>query len=169
VRYRKLFRDHHNPPTAQTLQDDRKNLEGLLGRTRARNARLLRYRYKEGFDRLGIVLFALFALVFLLMAAFVHEPFALPAAGTPEAATIDAEIAAACADDIEEALQLLCRERILGAYRWAYYSDRLGLGENGWLFGALVAALGAAAAWPAGRWVAQGFRRPAADDAGTAG
>jgi len=136
----------------------------MADRRLARRQRMLRYRYKEGFDRLAIVAFALFALAFGLLWLFVNEPFALPAEGTPQAAAIAAELETACRDDLERALVMLCHERVLGAYRWDFYSEQLALDTNGWLYGLLLLAVVAGAAWPVGCWVQRGFRkaRPAA-------
>lgn len=140
--------------------DHKSRLDAMLARQRARNSRLLRYRYKEGFDRLGIVLFALFALVFGLAWLIVNEPFALPPPGTPEAAAIAEELESSCRTDLEAALVLLCQERVLGAHRWAYYSGAVGLGGGGgWMFGLLIAVVVLVAAWPVTRWVARGFRK----------
>lgn len=126
---------------------------------RARRANMLRYRHKEGFDRLGIVLFAAFALAFGLLWLFVSEPYALPAPDTAAGAAIDTEIAEGCRDDLEEALVMLCRERILGGYRWAYYSDRLAVDRYGWLYAVVLVAAAVGAAWPVTRWVVAGFRK----------
>ena len=142
-------------------------LAGALERSRARKAGMLRYRYKEGFDRLGIVLFGLFALAFALLWVFVNEPFALPEDGTPEAAAIAAELETGCRDDLEQALVMLCHERILGGYRWDFYRDRLALDDNGWLYGALLLVVAAGAGWPVGRWVVRGFRKPGAAPSGS--
>ena len=117
---------------------------------------MLRYRYKEGFDRLGIVLFAL---AFAMLWLFVNESYALPAEGSPQAAAIADELAANCRDDFEQALVMLCHERILGGYRWAYYSERLVLGSRGWIYGLVLGVLVVAALWPVAAWVARGFRR----------
>ncbi len=140
------------------MKPDKGALAAAVDRRRARREGMLRYRYKEGFDRVGIVLFALFAGAFALIWLFVNEPFALPAEGTPEAAAIAAELEAACRDDLEQALVMLCHERILGGYRWDFYSERLALGANRWLYGGLLLLVVAGAAWPVYRWVVRGFR-----------
>lgn len=138
--------------------DDPTGMAALVERRRARRAHMLRYRHKEGFDRLGIVLFAAFALAFGLLVLFVNEPYALPDPATSAATAIEAEIAENCRDDLEEALVLLCRERILGGYRWSFYSERLAVERFGWFYAVALTTMALGAAWPAGRWVAAGFR-----------
>ena len=140
-----------------TMNERSEELERIVARRRSRRENLLRYRYKEGFDRIGIVLFGLFALAFVLLWAFVHEPYALPGEGTPEAAAIAAELEDACRDDLEQALVMLCHERILGGHRWAFYSERLDVESNGWLYATFLLAMAAGAAWPVWRWVRRGF------------
>jgi hypothetical protein len=150
------------------LADDDERWNGLTGRLRSRNARLLRHRYKEGFDRLNIVLFVVFAAAFGLAMAFVNEPFALPAEGTPQAAVIAAEIAEACNQDLSDPFVLFCEERILGGHRWAYYQDQLLFDDLGWLYLGVLAVLFLALAWPTWRWVRAGFckaRLPDPDEA----
>jgi hypothetical protein len=128
------------------VTDDDDRLAGMLGRARARNSKLLRHRYKEGFDRLNIVLFVMFAAAFLIGLAFVNDPFSQPQPGSSEALLIESEIAAACARDIEEPFITFCHERVWGSHRWDYYSEQLGIGDNGWLYGALLVFLAAALA-----------------------
>lgn len=140
------------------MAEDPTGMAALAERRRARRAHMLRYRHKEGFDRLGIVLFAAFALAFGLLVLFVNEPYALPDPATSAGAAIEADIDENCRDDLEEALVLLCRERILGGYRWAFYSERLAIERYGWIYAAGLTALALGAAWPTGRWVAAGFR-----------
>lgn len=141
------------------MKPDKSALAAAVDRRRARREGMLRYRYKEGFDRIGIVLFVLFALSFALIWLFVNEPFALPAEGTPQAAAIANELETACRDDLERALVMLCHERILGGYRWDFYSERLALGANRWLYGGLLLLVVVGTAWPVGRWVVRGFRK----------
>ena len=140
------------------MADDPTGMAALAERRRERRAHMLRHRHKEGFDRLGIVLFAAFALAFGLLVLFVNEPYGLPDLATSASAAIEADIAANCRDDLEEALVLLCRERILGGYRWNFYSERLAVERYGWIYAAALAVLALGAAWPTGRWVAAGFR-----------
>jgi len=146
---------------AETDDDDR--LAGMLGRARARNSELLRHRYKEGFNRLNIVLFVMFAAAFLIGLAFVNDPFSQPQPDSPEALLIESEIAPGCAQDIEEPFITFCHEPVWGRCRWDYYSQQLGFGDNGWLYGAMLAFLAVALAIPAWRWVAIGFRRLVVD------
>ena len=142
------------------MANDDERLDGLMGRMRSRNSRLLRHRYKEGFDRLNIVLFVIFALAFGLAMAFVNEPFALPEEGTPQAEVIAAEIAQACNQDLSDPFVMFCEERILGSYRWAYYQDQLMFDDLGWLYLTLLGVLALALAYPTWRWVRAGFRKP---------
>lgn len=142
------------------MANDDERLDGLMGRLRGRNSRLLRHRYKEGFDRLNIVLFVIFAIAFGLAMAFVNEPFALPQEGTPEATVIAAEIAEACNQELSDPFVMFCEERIYGGYRWAYYQDQLMFDDLGWLYLTLLGVLALALVYPTWRWVRVGFRRP---------
>ncbi len=140
------------------MANDDGRLNGLTGRLRNRNAHLLRHRCKEGFDRLNIVLFIIFAMAFGLAMAFVNEPFALPSAGSPQAEVIDAEVAQACNQDLSDSFVLFCEERILGGHRWTYYQNQLMFDELGWLYLVILAVVFLALAWPTFQWVCEGFR-----------
>ena len=115
--------------------------------------------YKEGFERLGIVLFVSAALAIAALIVLSRQPFDLDSLDAPDRQAAEAEIAEACNPDNQSAFYEFCRERVLGPYRWRHYRDGDGAGGTGMAIagGALVLVL--LGGYPVFRWVRAGFRQ----------
>ncbi len=115
--------------------------------------------YKEGFERLGIVLFVSAALAIAALIVLSRQPFDLDSLDAPDRQAAEAEIAEACNPDNLSAFYEFCRERVLGPYRWRHYRDGDGAGGTGMAIagGALVLVL--LGGYPVFRWVRAGFRQ----------
>ena len=115
--------------------------------------------YKEGFERLGIVLFVCAGLAIAAVVALSRQPFDLDSLDAAERQAAEAKIAEDCNPDNLEALYDFCRERVLGPYRWRHYRDSEGAGAVGLTIagGALVVVL--LGGYPVFRWVRAGFRQ----------
>ena len=114
-------------------------------------------RYKEGFDRVGIVLFVLFAAGFLLVYLLAREPFEMPPEGCAERLAIEADLAENCDPENEGPFALLCDERVMAKYRWAHYrADPSGFPMIlGGVFVLAIVAFGHRTL----RWIVDGFKQ----------
>ncbi len=114
-------------------------------------------RFKEGFDRLGIVVFVVFAAGFLLVYLLAREPFILPPQGSPERVAVDADLAENCNPDNDGPFATLCRERVMAKYRWEFYRSY----SSGFsmVFVGLLALAAMVIGYRTLRWVVAGFKQ----------
>ncbi len=108
-------------------------------------------RYKEGFERLGIVAFVVVAVGFavLRLAAVPYDP---PPDATEQGQAIKAEMAREC-DEGVVVFAYLCRKRVLAKYRWEHERGQAGMAVIGIVV--LIAAFVCYRTYP---WVRDGFR-----------
>ena len=108
-------------------------------------------RYKEGFERLGIVAFVVIAVVF----GFIHlvaVPYEPPPDSTEQGRAIKAEIARQC-DEGFVVFAYLCPERVVAEYRWRHERGQAGTAVIG-----IVVVIAAFVCYRTYRWVRDGFR-----------
>jgi len=108
-------------------------------------------RYKEGFERLGIVAFVVIAVVFGFI-RFVAVPYDPPPDSTEQGRFIKAEIAREC-DEGFVVFAYLCRERVVAEYRWRHERGQAGMAVIG-----IVVVIAAFVCYRTYRWVRDGFR-----------
>ncbi len=108
-------------------------------------------RYKEGFERLGIVAFVVIAVVFGFI-RFVAVPYDPPPDSTEQGRFIKAEIAREC-DEGFVVFVYLCRERVVAEYRWRHERGQAGMAVIG-----IVVVIAAFVCYRTYRWVRDGFR-----------
>ena len=109
-------------------------------------------RYKEGFERLGIVAFVIVALTYSLFHLTAGEPFTSADLGTEQALAMEAEIASRC--DGEGFGLSFCGRHIRATYRLGRIMDRLGPAGP-----AIFLAVGALVVYLTYRWVGEGFKK----------
>ena len=116
-------------------------------------------RYKEGFDRLGIVAFVFCAAVFGLVYLTSAAPLGLPEPTSEQQTAIALDVAQQCGPDQTGILAGLCRHRVTSTYQWRLYRAN----ANVWAFGGVVSAalllVGALFGRRIYRWVRDGFDR----------
>ncbi len=108
--------------------------------------------YKEGFERLGMVAFVVFAVVF----GFIHfaaAPYEPPGELTEQGQAIKAEIARDCGEQEFALFAYLCRERVVAEYRWRHDRGQAGMAVIG-----IVVVIAAFVCYRTYRWVRDGFR-----------
>ena len=108
-------------------------------------------RYKEGFERLGIVAFVVIAVGFGLM-RFAASPYEPPGELTEQGQAIKAEIAREC-DEGVVVFAYLCRKRVVAEYRWRHERGQTGLAVIG-----IVVVIAAFVCYRTYPWVRDGFR-----------
>ena len=109
-------------------------------------------RYREGFDRLGIVAFVIVALTYSLFHLTAGEPFTSADSGTEQALAVEAEIASRC--DGDGFALTFCGRHIRATYRLGQIMDRLGPAGP-----AIFLAVGALMIYLTYRWVGEGFKK----------
>ena len=107
-------------------------------------------RYREGFDRLGIVAFVIVALTYSLFHLTAGDPSTT--LGTEQALAMQAEIAGSC--DGEGFALTFCVRQIRATHRLDRIMDRLG---PAWM--AILLAVGALVIYLTYRWVGEGFKK----------
>ena len=116
-------------------------------------------RYKEGFDRLGIVAFVFCAAVFGLVYLTSTAPPELPEPTSERQTAIELDVTQECGPDQTGILAGICRHRVKSTYQWRLYRDN----ANVWAFGVVVLAamllVGALFGRRIYRWVRDGFDR----------
>lgn len=115
-------------------------------------------RYKEGFDRLGIVAFVLAAAAAALVFLMSGEPYALPEPGTEEREILALALASECAE-ARAPFASLCRQRVLAAYRGRYYLEKQEVTASALLFMTLAVLAFCLFGYRVWRWVVEGFKR----------
>ena len=108
-------------------------------------------RYKEGFERLGIVAFVVIAVVFGVI-RFAASPYETPGELTEQGQAIKAEIAREC-DEGFVVFAYLCRERVVAEYRWRHERGQAGMAVIG-----IVVVIAAFVCYRTYPWVRDGFR-----------
>ena len=108
-------------------------------------------RYKEGFERLGMVAFVVIAVVFGVI-RFAASPYEPPGELTEQGQAIKAEIAREC-DEGFVVFAYLCRERVVAEYRWRHERGQAGMAVIG-----IVVVIAAFVCYRTYRWVRVGFR-----------
>ena len=108
-------------------------------------------RYKEGFERLGMVAFVVIAVVFGVI-RFAASPYEPPGELTEQGQAIKAEIAREC-DEGFVVFAYLCRERVVAEHRWRH--ER---GQAGMVVIAIVVLIAAFVCYRTYPWVRDGFR-----------
>ncbi len=108
-------------------------------------------RYKEGFERLGIVAFVVIAVVFGVM-RFAASPYDPPPDSTEQGQAIKAEMAREC-DVGVVVFAYLCRKRVIAKYRWEHERGQAGMAVIG-----IVVVIAAFVCYRTYRWVRDGFR-----------
>lgn len=117
-------------------------------------------RYKNGFDRLGIVAFVFCAALFWLVYLAIDAPFRLPQPGSIDDQALQAELTAQCAP-YENALEArICRYRVASPYRWQHYRDNSAAPAFGIILAAALVLAGAVFGRRIYRWVRAGFEQP---------
>ena len=114
-------------------------------------------RYKEGFDRLAIVLFVAVAVCFGLIHLMVSETYIAPAPESEAGRALTAEADRKCAQEEGAVFNFLCREEVTARRRLAHYRERLGSSQAGFLVLIVAAGLASALGYRAYRWVRAGF------------
>ncbi len=114
-------------------------------------------RYKEGFDRLAIVLFVAVAVCFGLIHLMVSETYIAPAPESAEGRALVAEVERKCSVEERAVFVFLCREEVTARRRLTHYRDRLGSSQAGFLVLIAAAGLVSALGYRAYRWVRVGF------------
>ncbi len=109
-------------------------------------------RYREGFDRLGIVAFVIVALTFSLFHLTAGEPFTSPDMEMEQALAMEAEIASRC--DGEGFGLSFCGRHIRATHRLGQIMDQLGPAAL-----AIFLAVGALVLYLTYRWVGEGFKK----------
>lgn len=109
-------------------------------------------RYREGFDRLGIVAFVIVALTFSLFHLTAGDPVTYPELGTEQALAVEAEIASSC--DGEGFGLAFCGRHIRATHRLGRIMDRLGPAGP-----AIFLVVGALVIYLTYRWVGKGFKK----------
>ncbi len=109
-------------------------------------------RYREGFDRLGIVAFVIVALTFSLFHLTAGDPLTSADLGTEQALAVEAEIASRC--DGEGFGHTFCGRHIRATHRLGRIMDRLGPAGP-----AIFLAVGAFVFYLTYRWVGEGFKK----------
>lgn len=114
-------------------------------------AKLPLSRYKEGFERLGIVAFVVVAVGFGVMrlAAVPYDP---PPDSSEQGQAIKAEMAREC-DEGVVVFAYLCRKRVVAAYRWEHERGQAGMVVIG-----IVVVVAAFVCYRTYPWVRDGFR-----------
>ncbi len=110
------------------------------------------HRYKEGFERLGMVAFVVFAVVF----GFIHfaaSPYEPPGELTEQGQAIKSEIARDCGEEELAIFAYLCGERVVAEYRWRHDRSQAGMAVIG-----VVVVIAAFVCYLTYRWVREGFR-----------
>ena len=107
--------------------------------------------YKQGVERLGIILFVIVAVAFILIRLLAGE---LPAGDAAEAEAIARQLARECEKpDKWQLFSFMCDDRVLAEFHLRRFFDRVGPA------GAAVVALVAAGLGYFGyRWAREGFR-----------
>ncbi|MFQ5619568.1 MAG: hypothetical protein ACE5FR_11395 [Rhodospirillales bacterium] len=108
-------------------------------------------RYKEGFERLGIVAFIVVAVVFGFI-RFASGPYDPPPESTEQGQAIKAEMAREC-DEGFVVFAYLCRERVMAERRWRQERGQAGMAVIG-----VVVVIAAFVCYRTYRWVRDGFR-----------
>ena len=109
-------------------------------------------KYKEGFDRLGIVAFVIVALTYSLFHLAAGEFFTFADPGTEQALAMEAEIASSC--DGEGLGLTFCGRIIRATHRLGRITDRLGpVGP------AIFLVVGTLVVYLTYRWVGEGFKK----------
>ncbi len=117
-------------------------------------------RYKEGFDRLGIVAFVFCAALFWLVYLMIDAPFRLPEPGSDADQALTAELAEQCGS-YENALEArICQYRVTSPYRWRHYRDNTAAPTFAIIVAAALALAGGVFGRRIYRWVRSGFDRP---------
>ncbi len=108
-------------------------------------------RYKEGFERLGMVAFVVIAVVFGFI-RFAAGPYDAPPDSTEQGRAVKAEIAREC-DEGFVVFAYLCRERVVAKYRWRHERGQAGMAVIG-----IVVVIAAFICYRTYPWVRDGFR-----------
>ena len=108
-------------------------------------------RYKEGFERLGIVAFVVIAVAFGVI-RFAATPYEPPGELTEQGQAIKEEIGREC-DEGVVVFAYLCRKRVVAEYRWRHERGQTGMAVIGIVV--LIAAFVCYRTYP---WVRDGFR-----------
>ncbi len=111
-------------------------------------------RYKEGFERLGIVAFVIAALTFSLLHLTAGEPFTSQEAETEQALALEAEIASRCDGEGFALMAYFCDRHVRATHRLGRIMDRLGPAGP-----AIFLAVGALVIYLTYRWVGEGFKK----------
>ncbi len=108
-------------------------------------------RYKEGFERLGIVAFVVIAVGFgiIRLAAAPYDP---PPDSTEQGQAVKAEMVREC-DEGFVVFAYMCRNRVIAKYRW--WHER---GQAGMAVIAIVIVVAAFVCYRTYPWVRDGFR-----------
>ena len=119
-------------------------------------------RYREGFERLGIVAFVIAALTYSLFHLTAGDPFTSPDLETEQALAMEAEIASRC--EGEGFALSFCGRHIRATHRLGQILDQLGPAAQ-----AIFLAVGALVIYLPYRWVGEGFKKegPAGEGPGS--
>ncbi len=111
-------------------------------------------RYREGFERLGIVAFVIAALTFSLFHLTAGEPTTSPDLETEQALALEAEIASRYDGTEFTLMASFCGRNIRAMHRLGRILDRLGPADR-----AIFLAVGALVVDLTYRWVGEGIKR----------
>ena len=114
-------------------------------------------RYREGFDRLGFVVFVVVGMLFVAVYFSVHTAYVMPAPESAAGIALAAELAVECANSENQIMGALCEESAVTARRWEHFKNQYATGNASIWVVWLGAALALAYVLASARWVIIGF------------
>jgi len=109
-------------------------------------------RYKEGFERLGMVAFVVFAAIFGII-HYTAAPYQEPDKLTARGRAIETEVRGECGKPENAVFAYLCRQRVMARYRWQHDREQAPIGIIG-----IVVVVAGVVCFLTFRWVRDGFR-----------